>query len=168
MTKEKNNENREAAGESAAIDREVLDVIEEQKRKASGRGPKDAEAERKKKNWLPTVCGRLRPRMRGRLPNSCGRPGYARAHPTGRTLGRLSIRLSAGLDGYLVDFPDSSFLLFFWKLLQGRIHNLCYLRSSLLLPRQSDFCFHFESLPKDKQSPHSLASKTKYALRSSP
>jgi len=47
MSKEK--ESRDAGEESGAIDREVLDVIREQKRKVSGRGPKDAEAERKKK-----------------------------------------------------------------------------------------------------------------------
>ena len=40
---------RSAAEESGAIDREVLDVIHEQKRKVSGRGPRDAESERKKK-----------------------------------------------------------------------------------------------------------------------
>jgi hypothetical protein len=40
---------RNSSGESAAIDREVLDVIRAEKRKASARGPKDPEAERKKK-----------------------------------------------------------------------------------------------------------------------
>ncbi len=40
---------RDSAEESAPIDREVLDVIEEQKRKASGRGPGDPVAERKRR-----------------------------------------------------------------------------------------------------------------------
>jgi hypothetical protein len=49
MPKEKDKEARDAADESGVIDREVLDVIQEEKRKVSGRGPRDAEAERKKK-----------------------------------------------------------------------------------------------------------------------
>jgi hypothetical protein len=49
MPREKNKESREEADKSAAIDREVLDVIREEKRKVSGRGPRDVEAERKKK-----------------------------------------------------------------------------------------------------------------------
>lgn len=39
----------DAVQESGGIDREVLDVIHEEKRKASGRGPGDSDAERKKK-----------------------------------------------------------------------------------------------------------------------
>jgi hypothetical protein len=49
MPKEKNKESRDEADKSGAIDREVLDVIWEEKRKVSGRGPRDAQAERKKK-----------------------------------------------------------------------------------------------------------------------
>jgi hypothetical protein len=49
MPKEKNKETRDEADKSGAIDREVLDVIWEEKRKVSGRGPRDAQAERKKK-----------------------------------------------------------------------------------------------------------------------
>jgi hypothetical protein len=49
MPREKNKETRDEADKNGAIDREVLDVIREEKRKASGRGPRDAEAERKKK-----------------------------------------------------------------------------------------------------------------------
>jgi len=36
--------------ETSGIDREVLDVIHERKRKASGRGPKDAEADERQRN----------------------------------------------------------------------------------------------------------------------
>lgn len=49
MTKKKENEKRNPKEESGAIDPEVLEVIEEQKRAASGRGPRDARAERKKR-----------------------------------------------------------------------------------------------------------------------
>jgi hypothetical protein len=49
MPKKKQEQTRDAAEETGAIDREVLDVIHEEKRKVSGRGPRDAEAERKKK-----------------------------------------------------------------------------------------------------------------------
>jgi hypothetical protein len=45
----KKKKTRDEADKSGAMDREVLDVIREEKRKASGRGPRDAEAERKKK-----------------------------------------------------------------------------------------------------------------------
>jgi len=40
---------RDSDEESAPIDREVLDVIQDQSRKASGRGPRDAQVERKKR-----------------------------------------------------------------------------------------------------------------------
>src|SRR5260370_27635717 len=44
------------------------------------------------------------------LPNYCGRPGYARIHPSGGTLGRLSIRpLTAILWISLILFSCSSF-----------------------------------------------------------
>ncbi len=49
MPKKKKKETGSVADESGAIDREVLDVIREEKRRVSGRGPKDAEAERKLK-----------------------------------------------------------------------------------------------------------------------
>ncbi len=49
MSKKKEKETRNVTDESGAIDREVLDVIHEEKRRVSGRGPRDAEAERKKK-----------------------------------------------------------------------------------------------------------------------
>jgi len=49
MSKESEKEKGDGGEETSGIDREVLDVIHEEKRKASGRGPKDAEAERKKK-----------------------------------------------------------------------------------------------------------------------
>ena len=49
MPKKKEKEVPSVAEGSGAIDREVLDVIQEEKRKESGRGPRDAEAERKKK-----------------------------------------------------------------------------------------------------------------------
>ncbi len=39
----------DAREEIGGIDPEVLEVIQEEKRKVSGRGPRDAEAERKKK-----------------------------------------------------------------------------------------------------------------------
>jgi len=42
-------EPRDAREEIGGIDPEVLEVIQEEKRKVSGRGPRDAEAERKKK-----------------------------------------------------------------------------------------------------------------------
>jgi hypothetical protein len=48
MTKEGDKGTRKAAVESGAIDREVLDVIQAEKRKVSRRGPRDANAERKK------------------------------------------------------------------------------------------------------------------------
>ncbi len=47
MPKEK--KPRDSAVEKAPIDREVLDVIEEQSRQARGRGPRDAHIERKKR-----------------------------------------------------------------------------------------------------------------------
>jgi hypothetical protein len=49
MAKGDDKETREISEESAAIDREVLDVIRAEKRKVSGRGPRDPEAEGKKK-----------------------------------------------------------------------------------------------------------------------
>jgi hypothetical protein len=49
MAKEKNRKTRDQADNSGAIDREVLDVIWEEKRKAGGHGPMDLSAERKKK-----------------------------------------------------------------------------------------------------------------------
>ena len=49
MSRDKNKETRAEAEKSGAIDREVLDVMREEKRKVSGRGPRDVEAERKKK-----------------------------------------------------------------------------------------------------------------------
>jgi hypothetical protein len=51
MAQERDKEIRDddAAIESGAIDRDVLDVIQEEKRKGSRRGPRDANAERKKK-----------------------------------------------------------------------------------------------------------------------
>jgi len=49
MPKKKEEQSQGAAEETGAIDSEVLDVIVEQKRKVSGRGPRDSEAERKKK-----------------------------------------------------------------------------------------------------------------------
>jgi hypothetical protein len=47
MPKEKEENDRDAAQE-AGIDREVLDVIQDEKRKGSARGPKDVAAQRKK------------------------------------------------------------------------------------------------------------------------
>ncbi len=49
MPRDKNKTTGEEADKSGAIDREVLDVVREEKRRGSGRGPKDVEAERKKK-----------------------------------------------------------------------------------------------------------------------
>ncbi len=49
MPKEKDKKTGDQADNSGAIDPEVLDVIQEEKRKAGGRGPVDAAAERKKK-----------------------------------------------------------------------------------------------------------------------
>jgi len=48
MPEEKDKKTRNA-GETSAIDRQVLDAIREEKRKGSRRGPKDAEAERNKR-----------------------------------------------------------------------------------------------------------------------
>jgi hypothetical protein len=44
----KNKESRNPKEEGSGIDPEVLDVMEEQKRTASGRAPRDARAERRK------------------------------------------------------------------------------------------------------------------------
>jgi len=49
MAEKKEPRTQDAAQEASGIDREVLDVIQEEKRKVSGRGPQDASAERKKK-----------------------------------------------------------------------------------------------------------------------
>ncbi len=49
MPKEKEKKARDTAQENSGIDREVLDAIQEQKREVSGRGPRDIDAERKKK-----------------------------------------------------------------------------------------------------------------------
>jgi hypothetical protein len=49
MPRGKNKKTRDQADDSGAIDREVLDVIREEKRKAGGHGPMDVAAERKKK-----------------------------------------------------------------------------------------------------------------------
>ena len=49
MTDKKERATQDAPQEAGKIDREVLDVIQEEKRKARGRGPQDAVAERKKK-----------------------------------------------------------------------------------------------------------------------
>jgi hypothetical protein len=49
MAKGKDTETPARSEEGAGIDREVLDVIHAEKRKVSGRGPRDAEAERKRK-----------------------------------------------------------------------------------------------------------------------
>jgi hypothetical protein len=49
MPKREEKEARKPAEESGEIDREILDVIQEEKRKASGLGPVDAEIERKKR-----------------------------------------------------------------------------------------------------------------------
>ena len=60
-------------------------------------------------------------------------------------LGKLSTRLRADLDRYLVDFLDSFLLLFFRKLLQGRIHNLSDLPRGLLLSCEFAFPFHLSN-----------------------
>jgi hypothetical protein len=49
MSDEREKRPKGTAEEERGIDPDVLDVIEEEKRKAAGRGPKDADAERKKK-----------------------------------------------------------------------------------------------------------------------
>ena len=49
MAKKEEKQTRKAEEEGGGIDREVLDAIQEQKRKMSGRGPLDADAERKKR-----------------------------------------------------------------------------------------------------------------------
>jgi hypothetical protein len=49
MRREKDKKTRNEADKNEAIQREVLDVIQEEKRKAGGRGPMDAVAEREKK-----------------------------------------------------------------------------------------------------------------------
>ena len=49
MPGEKERKTQGAAQESSEIDREVLDVIQDEKRKGSRRRPRDADAERKKK-----------------------------------------------------------------------------------------------------------------------
>jgi hypothetical protein len=49
MPKEKDKRPRDQADDSGELDREVLDVMREEKRKAGGHGPLDAAAERKKK-----------------------------------------------------------------------------------------------------------------------
>ncbi len=49
MPAEKDGKTEGAAQESAEIDPEVLDVIQEEKRKGSRRGPKDIAEERKKR-----------------------------------------------------------------------------------------------------------------------
>jgi hypothetical protein len=48
MSDEREKRSKDTGEEERGIDREVLDVIEDEKRKAAGRGPKDADAERKK------------------------------------------------------------------------------------------------------------------------
>src|SRR6266581_91845 len=84
--------------------------------------------------------------MRGYLPNCCGRPGYARVPRSGRTLGRLSTQLSSRLGSYFVYFFDSSFLLIFRELLQGRIHDLGHFSGSLLPSCKFGFCWHLALL----------------------
>ena len=49
MPSENKKEPQDTGEEASRIDREVLDVIHKEKRKVSGRGPRDADAERKKK-----------------------------------------------------------------------------------------------------------------------
>jgi hypothetical protein len=49
MPRDKDKTTGEEADKSGAMDREVLDVVREEKRRGSGRGPRDVEAERKKK-----------------------------------------------------------------------------------------------------------------------
>jgi hypothetical protein len=49
MPKEEDKKTRDEGDKNDAIGREVLDVIQEEKRKAGGRGPVDVAAERKKK-----------------------------------------------------------------------------------------------------------------------
>jgi len=49
MAKEKKTKPEKVAQESRGIDPQVLEVIEEEKRKAGRRGPRDVEPERKKK-----------------------------------------------------------------------------------------------------------------------
>jgi hypothetical protein len=49
MPSENKKQPQDTGEEPSRIDREVLDVIHEEKRKVSGRGPRDADAERKKK-----------------------------------------------------------------------------------------------------------------------
>jgi hypothetical protein len=46
---EERKEKTENAKETSGVDREILDVIQEEKRKGSRRGPKDASEERKKR-----------------------------------------------------------------------------------------------------------------------
>ena len=48
MPKEEDKKTRDEGDKNDAIDREVLDVIHEERRKAGGQGPVDAAAERKK------------------------------------------------------------------------------------------------------------------------
>lgn len=49
MPKGNDKESRNSREENSGIDPEVLEVIKEQKQAASGRGPRDARAERKKR-----------------------------------------------------------------------------------------------------------------------
>jgi hypothetical protein len=49
MTEEPENRTEQAKEESSSVDREVLDVIREEKRKGSRLGPKDTAEERKKR-----------------------------------------------------------------------------------------------------------------------
>jgi hypothetical protein len=48
MPKERDKKTRDEADESSALGHEVLDIIREEKRRGSGRSPRDIEAERKK------------------------------------------------------------------------------------------------------------------------
>jgi hypothetical protein len=49
VTRENERKTTDAAKQGSEIDREVLDIIEEEKRKGRARGPKDPKTERKKK-----------------------------------------------------------------------------------------------------------------------
>jgi len=98
MPEEKQNGSENAAEESVAIDREVLDVLPSEKRRGSGRGPIDSDAERKKKKLANDGLRAIRAKN-------------ARVFTELRTgLEGFLFGLAPAFDSHFVDFLDSSFL----------------------------------------------------------
>src|SRR5260370_39564165 len=98
---------KEKAAQPGPIDPEVLDVIEEQKRKASGRGPSVGREERKKRALAKAVLHAIRARDERAFSEALRRAGVKDGSPEWRKAWEIYRSGARGFQQLFSGFPLS-------------------------------------------------------------